>query len=290
MTPNYIELIIMPYICRMIFKRGPFIIAILLVFSFVTPACKSEYQKTLKGTDIGKKYELAKKYYNKNDYFRALELFEELVNVYRGSDEAEEIYYFYAYSYFGLKDMVTARYHFQNFAETYPRSKYTEECRYMTAYCYYLDSPDLTLDQASTYKAIENLQLFINLYPKSERVNGCNELIDKLRNKLETKSFLNAKLYFKISDYKAAIYAFRNSLDDFPDSQYKEEMDFLTIKSAFLYAQNSVESKKNERFLETIDYYRNFVDSYANSKYIKEAQSIYNNTLKEIELIKQSVN
>ena len=101
---------------------------------------------------------------------------------------------------------------------------------------------------------------------------------------------MNAKLYFKIGDYKAAIYAFRNSLDDFPDSQYKEEMDFLTIKSAFLYAQNSVESKKNERFLETIDYYRNFVDSYANSKYLKEAQSIYNDTLKEIELLKQSVN
>jgi outer membrane protein assembly factor BamD len=118
----------------------------------------------------------------------------------------------------------------------------------MTAYCYFLDSPDLTLDQASTYKAIENLQLFINLYPKSDRVNGCNELIDKLRNKLETKSFLNAKLYFKIGDYKAAIYAFRNSLDDFPDSQYKEEMDFLTIKSAFLYAQNSVESKKMKDF------------------------------------------
>ena len=94
MTPNYIELIIMPYICRMIFKRVPFIVAILLVFTLVTPACKSEYQKTLKGTDIGKKYELAKKYYNKNDYFRALELFEELVTVYRGSDEAEEIYYF----------------------------------------------------------------------------------------------------------------------------------------------------------------------------------------------------
>ena len=82
----------------------------------------------------------------------------------------------------------------------------------MTAYCYYLDSPDLTLDQASTYKAIENLQLFINLYPKSERVNECNQLIDKLRNKLETKSFLNAKLYFKIGDYKAAIFAFITSV------------------------------------------------------------------------------
>ncbi len=266
------------------------IIALLVILFSFQYGCKSEYQKTLKGNDISKKYELAKKYYNKKDYFRALELLEELVNVYRGSDQAEDIYYYYAYSYYGLKDLTTARYHFQNFAETYPRSKYAEECRYMTAYCYFLDSPDLTLDQENTYKAIENLQLFINLYPKSERVAECNQLIDRLRNKLETKSFLNAKLYYNIGDYKAAIFAFRNSLNDFPDSQFKEEMEFLTIKSSYLYAKNSVEIKKSERFLETIDYYQNFVDSYAGSKYIKEAQEIFDQTRKEIENLKQSVN
>ena len=43
---------------------------------------------------------------------------------------------------------------------------------------YYLDSPDFTLDQDNTYKAIESLQLFINMYPKSERVSECNQLID----------------------------------------------------------------------------------------------------------------
>lgn len=272
------------------FKSIRIQLSLLIILSISLPACKSEYQKVLKGNDLPKKYEMAKKYYNDKDYFRAFQLLDELVNVYRGSEEAENIYYYYAYCHYGLKDMITARFHFQNFAETYPRSKYAEECRYMAAYCYYLDSPEFTLDQDNTYKAIEAMQLFINMYPKSERVAECNTLIDRLREKLESKSYYNAKLYYNIGDYKSAIFAFRNSIIDFPDSKYKEEMMFLTIKSAFLYAEMSIESKKSERFLETMEYYQTFVDSYASSKYLKEAQSIFNTSITKIEQLKKSSN
>lgn len=272
------------------FKSIRIQISILFIAAISLNSCKSEYQKVLKGNDLPKKYEMAKKYYNEKDYFRAFQLLDELVNVYRGSEEAETIYYYYAYCHYGLKDMISARFHFQNFAETYPRSKYAEECRYMSAYCYFLDSPDYTLDQDNTYKAIEAMQLFINMYPKSERIPECNTIIDRLRDKLESKSYANAKLYYNIGDYKSAIFAIRNSLIDFPDSKYREEMMFLSIKSAYLYADMSIESKKSERFLETIEYYQTFVDSYASSKYLKEAQGIFNNCLSKIENLKKLSN
>ncbi len=273
------------YLCHMQKNKFTYLLILGMAILIGIGGCKSEYQKVLKGNDLDKKYELAKKYYNDKDYFRALELLDELVNVYRGSEKAETIYYYYAYCHYGLKDLITARYHFKNFAETFPRSQYAEECRYMTAYCYFLDSPEYSLDQENTYRAIESLQLFINMYPKSTRVEECNLLIDRLRDKLENKSYHNAKLYYNIGDYKAAIFAFQNSINDFPDTPYKEEMDFLTIKSSYLYAKNSVESKKAERFLETIDYYRNFVDSYKTSRFLKEAQEIHDSSLKEIELV-----
>lgn len=265
-------------------------INLVLLLFISLQACKSEYQKVLKGNDLPKKYEMAEKYYNENDYFRAFQLFDELVNVYRGTEQAEKIYYYYAYCHYGLKDMISARFHFQNFAETYPRSSYAEECRYMAAYCYFLDSPDYTLDQDNTYKAIEAMQLFINMYPKSERVAESNNIIDRLREKLESKSFYNAKIYYSIGDYKSAVFAFRNSLIDFPDSKYREEMMFLSIKSAYLYADMSIDSKKSERFLETMEYYQTFVDSYATSKYLKEAQSIFNNCIAKIEQLKKLSN
>ncbi len=270
------------------FKKLSFALLVVFTASVVLWGCKSPYEKLRRSTDSAKKFEKAKEYYEKKDYFRALPLFEELVNVYRGTGDAEQIYFYYAYCHYGMNDLISARYHFKVFAETYPKSKYAEEALYMSAYCYYKDSPTYSLAQENTYKAIEALQLFINIYPKSGRVAAANDLIDQLRTKLETKSFNAAKLYYNIRDYKAAIISFNNSADDFPDSKYREEMAFLIIKSHYLYAKNSVEAKKEERYKAAIAAYQNFVDTYTTSKYLDDAQNIYDATLKQLDELKKS--
>src|SRR4051812_18636892 len=94
-----------------------------------------------------------------------------------------------------LKDYLAAPYHFNEFATSYPSDPRAEEARFLTAYCYYLDAPVYSLDQESTYKCIDKLQLFINLYPKSDRVAEASKLIQDLRDRLELKSYSNAKLY-----------------------------------------------------------------------------------------------
>jgi hypothetical protein len=58
------------------------------------------------------------------------------------------------------------------------------------------------------------------------------------------------------------------------------------VKTSNLYAKLSIDTKKSERFLETIDYYQNFVDSYASSKYLKEAQEIQSDCIVKIETLK----
>ena len=50
----------------------------------------------------------------------------------------------------------------------------------------------------------------------------CVHIAPKLRNKLETKSYLNSKLYFDIGEYKAAIQSLKGSLKGFPDTDYRE--------------------------------------------------------------------
>jgi outer membrane protein assembly factor BamD len=104
----------------------------------LTAVACSKYQKVLKSNDYELKYVKAKEYYNKNDYFRALPLFEELVNVFKGTDRAENLYYYYAYCHFGLGDYMTAMYHFKNYASTFKNSEHEEECQYMYAYCFYI--------------------------------------------------------------------------------------------------------------------------------------------------------
>jgi len=254
------------------FKKQLHIISgVLLLLMITLGSCKSKYEKLKASNDNAKKYQEAVKFYNKKDYSKALGLFEDLVTLYRGRSGAEDLYYYYAYTNYKLKDYTSARYHFKTFADTYPSSPRAEECRFIAAYCFYLDSPIYSLDQENTLKAIESLQLFINLYPKSDRVTEASKLIQNLRDKLERKAYENAKLYLTISDYQSAVIAFNNTLRDYPDTKYAEELEFLTIKAQYQYAKVSSEQKQEERFNQAINFADQFTEKYAQSKYLSDA-------------------
>jgi outer membrane protein assembly factor BamD len=257
------------------FKKQRTLIGSLLLVLFIALAgCKSKFEKLRQSGDVAKKYSEAIKYFNKKEYSKALELFDDLAQRYRGQAEAEDLFYYYAYTNYRLKDYTSARYHFKQFADSYPNSSRAEECRFMAAYCFYLDSPIFSLDQENTQKAIDALQLFINLYPKSDRVAEASKLITNLRDTLEQKSYENSKLYLTIGYYQSAVIAFGNSLRDYPDTKYAEEMEFLTIKAQYLYAKNSLEIKQEERYNAAIAFYEQFVERYPNSKLMKDAQNL----------------
>ena len=57
----------------------------------------SKYQRTLKGPDNEKKYDMAMAYYEKGDYLRALQLFDQLLPFFKGTGKAEELNYYYPY-------------------------------------------------------------------------------------------------------------------------------------------------------------------------------------------------
>lgn len=246
---------------------------LLFILSICLFSCKSKFEKLKASSDYSKKYQEGIKYYNKKDYSRALALFEDLVQRYRGRPEAEELFYDYAYANFKIKDYTSAGYHFKNFADTYPSSTRAEECRYMSAYCSYLESPGSSLDQTNTLLSIDKLQLFINLYPKSDRVAEASKLIQNLRDRLEAKAYNNAKLYLTIGDYLSAVIAFRNTMRDYPDTKYAEEMEYLTIQAQYLYAKNSLETKQEERYEEGVTAYNEFKEKFPSSQYLKQGEA-----------------
>jgi outer membrane protein assembly factor BamD len=248
-----------------------------------------KFNKLVKSTDMDKKYAAAIKYYEKNDFNKSLILFEELMSVFRGTSKGEEVHYYYSYSNYELGDFLVAGYQFRNFVKVYPNSKHAEECAYMNAYCFYLNSPEYSLDQIDTKLAIKEFQRFTNVYPKSERIQECNNIIDKLRGKLERKSYENAMLYYKMENYKSATVAFANHIKDFPDSKHVEELRFLTIKCNYLYAINSIETKKVERFREAIESYNKFAELYPTSNYLREAESISTVSQKNIEKLTKQI-
>ena len=254
-------------------------IYIVLFASILLVSCDG-YNRLLKSSNYELKLQKAQEYYGKGNYVKASALFEELIPVYKGSDKAEEIYYYFSYCNYYQGDYSLSQYHFKNYFRSFPTGKHAEECLFMNAYCYYLNSPVYKLDQTDTKNAMSELQNFIDLYPESTRIDSCNKINDLLRGKLEQKEHDIINQYFNIGDYKAAIASSTNFQKDFPESNFIDEMLFTTIDSYYLLAVNSLETKKLERLNLAMESYLKLVDLYPKSSFRPKAESVYESCLK----------
>jgi outer membrane protein assembly factor BamD len=246
---------------------------------FVLASC-DHYNKILKSTDFELKLTKAKEYFDKEQYVKSSQLYEELIPAVKGTDKAEMVYFHYTWSEYYLGDYLLGQYHFKNFTRQFPGSEHAEECYFMNAYCYYLTSANYKLDQTSTKNAIKEYQAFIDAYPESARIDSCNRTIDKLRGKLEKKDYEIVKNYFKLSDWKAAIVSTKGFIKEYPSSAYTEEVYYMLIEAYYLLAQNSIHVKKGERLDGAIENYVKFLDLYPKSSYLSRAESIYSNCKK----------
>jgi outer membrane protein assembly factor BamD len=256
-----------------------------IAFSLLLTLSSCKFQKLIKSGSVDEKYEAAVKLYSQKDYSRALQLFDQLNGVMRATDKAQKISYYYAYCYYNQKDYTLASYYFKRYTTNYPNTPEAEECMFMSAYCNFLNSPEYSLDQTVTYDALKDLQLFTNTYPTSKRVSECNDLIDKLRLKLEMKDYKIAKLFYRMNDYSASITVLKNILKDYPDTPHKEEILLLVVKSYHKFALESIFEKQKDRHLKAIVAYNEFVAQFPESKFIAEAAGLSERSKKEIEMI-----
>jgi len=250
---------------------------IILIISVVLASC-GEYEKLLKSSDYELKKTRAKEYFEAEQYVKASELLSQVIPRFRASGEAEELNWLYAQSFYGMKQYDMAGTYFKSLVEQYPFGNYAEEATFLGAICDYYLSPRAELDQESTRNAIEGFNLFINRFPLSPKVEEANKYMTELREKLVEKSYLNAKLYYNMKEYKSAITALSNSLKEFSDSKYREEMMFLKLNSLFLYAEYSYTVWQKERYQATLDEYFSFMEEFPESIYSKEVRKIYEDT------------
>ncbi len=238
----------------------------------------SKYQKLRKSTDWQPKYEAAMKYYEKKDFARATALFEDILPIIRGTKEAESANFYYAYAHYYQDLFILSSHYFETFLEVYSRSELAIEANYMYGYSLYMQSPEFNLDQSPSNQAINVMQNFINQYPTSKFAENAGQIVNELELKLEKKEFENAKLYYKLQKYEAAMVTLENFIKEFPGSTFQEEAFFLTIQTAHDYALASIISLQNERYKSCVDKYQIFIDKYPNSHFLKDAEKYYANS------------
>ena len=255
---------------------------ILIITGILLVTGCSRFNKLVKEGTPEDKYEAAQKYYDKGDYYHALQLYDELIVIYRGITKIKNLYYHYAYAHYHEKDYILASYHFKYYAKTFPRDTNAQEALYMSAYCKYLLSPTYNLDQASTIKAIQEMQSFINTFPNSDKVDDANKIIDELRAKLIEKDFEIARLYYKTEYYRAAVTALNQHIKDYPSTPYKEECMYLIIRANFDYASKSIYKKQRERYNNVIISYNDYISKFPDGEHSKDAMKIFRNAQQRI--------
>jgi len=274
------------YLCtlmRILVKNILFTSLLLTIFA----SC-SDFRKLQKSDDWEKKYEAAIKYYESKDYYRSSILLEQILPIIKGSSEAEKANFIYAYTYYYEEQYLLASHYFKTFYETYGRSEFAEEARFMFGYALYKDSPRYNLEQTSTQQAIVALQGFINRYPASEFVPKAEAALNDMQVKLERKAYEKAILYYKLKKFmvgeylKASLVEFNNFQNNYPDSDFIEEIRYLEIEAMFKLAEVSIKTKKKERYSESVDFYLNYIEDYPNGDYLRKAESIYDDALNKL--------
>lgn len=263
------------------------VVFLLMMISAVLLSSCGEYNKILKSTDYELKYSYAKKYFNAKQYSKSATLLDELVTIFKGTAYAEESLYLLAQSYYGQKDYQTASQYFETYYTTYPKGEYTELARFYSGYGLYLDSPDARLDQSQTYKAIEQLQLYLEYYPQSERAAEAQNILFELQEKLAYKELLATRLYYNLgtymgNNYLSCVITAQNALKNYPYSKYREEFMFLTLRSKYELSLVSVEEKLQGRYRDVVDEYYNYMNEYPEGKYVKQVKKFYDYASQQI--------
>lgn len=238
-----------------------------------------EYQKVLKSTDANYKFEYAKKAFENKKYVQSYTILKDLITVFKGSDRAEESLYLLGMSYYENKEYPDAATYFKAYYQRYPKGKYAEPSRFYAGYAYYLDSPEAQLDQSETVQAIEELQGFLDYFPRSDKVSLAQNAIFELQDKLTLKELQNAQLYYNLgtylgNNYESCIVTARNAIKEYPYSKYKEDLEMLVLKAKYQEAALSIDERKADRFRDVIDEYYSFTNNYPDTKNREEADNI----------------
>lgn len=253
-------------------------ILVSIVSVFMLTSCGG-FGKVQRSTDAEYKYKMAKEYFANEKWLNCAVIGQSILQSFRGTEKGEEILYMVCKSYVNNEDYPVARTYIKSYIKSFPRGSHIEEECFDLAYCYYKESPNVKLDQEPTEAAIEALEDFVGKYPTTEKGGLAKEMLIEMKEKLAEQQLNNVKLYYDLGDYRgnnylSAIITARNAKKKFPDSRYCEDYSFYILKSYYSQADESVESKQYDRFVDAKDECYSFRKEYPSSKYTKEVESI----------------
>jgi outer membrane protein assembly factor BamD len=205
----------------------------------------------------------AKAVFDREDYFKAKNLFTVLVLNSPAGGTFERAQFYLAESEYGLKEFIEAIAEYEKLIKSMPGSEFVDDARYKIGMCYYKLAPGYALDQDYTFKAISQFQQFLDDHPDSEWRPEVERRLTDCRNKLAKKEFKTGELYIKMRYERAALISFDAVLELYRDSDFADDA---------LFWKGETHRRLGE--IEAADLaFRSLLVSYPQSPFVSKASS-----------------
>ncbi len=158
--------------------------------------------------------------YNDEDYELAITELQAIILQFPGNAVIDDAQYYLAMSRFKRNELILAAFEFSKLIKNMPVSEFVPQAQFMLAESYYELSPNFTLDQKYTKKAIEEYQAFLDFFPANPNVPEAEKKINELNTKLAEKEYNSALIYEKLEYYIAAMKYYDNVVEVYHDTRY----------------------------------------------------------------------
>ena len=222
-------------------------------------------------------YQRAVQCYEAKQYAEAAQLLEEVLPAIHGKQEEASAWFYRAYCSFYQKKYKQSAKYFKHFCDTFSKDPRVETATYMRGNALCLKSPDIRRDQAITQEAAEVLRSYLNRYPTGKYANEASVQLRAMNDKIAHKSFNNAKYYYTLKRYRAAVVSLHNFQTTFPNTAYNEEAAYLKADAQYRHYKE-VESSEAQ-LKPAMQYCQAFLDSYPESFHAGAVGKLYANLL-----------
>lgn len=146
--------------------------------------------------------------------------YEKLLSEFPTPAVAEAARFNLALCHLELEQYDLARAEFEDFIDSYPKSERVDDAIYRVAMTYLRAAPRPERDQTDTVSALNELLLLVREYPDTDLRDEVDEAIAECRFRLAKKEYLAGELYLKMKDYRAAEVYFDSVLEDYGDTPW----------------------------------------------------------------------
>ena len=177
--------------------------------------------------------------------------FKRLLREYPDSKHRRQALLNLADSYYKGEEYLEAKVQYSEFVQLYPISPYTSKAYYFLGMSDYSQTLSFDQDQTSTRDGIKNFRELIKRFPRSKYAAGGKEKLLSLRKRLAEHEFFIARFYMKRGKRVSAVPRFKKIVKEFRDTPEIRAQAIFYLGESYLLEESY--QKAGQAFRNLID-------------------------------------